>query len=191
MTDRNEKATGCGCSGNTVDTKAADTAKLSDRRVEIEFLYLDLATCDPCRGTDGSLEEALSQVSGVLKATGRVVDLKKIHVTSYEQALDLGFVSSPTIRVNGRDLALEVRENHCSSCSEISGTETFCRVWDYEGREYQVPPKELIVESILREVYGGPKRDKVVANEASLANLKAFFEGTRTPATSCGSGVCA
>ncbi|MGD9563107.1 MAG: DUF2703 domain-containing protein [Pyrinomonadaceae bacterium] len=190
MTETKEKGTGCGCSGNTADLQMADTAKLREKRVEIEFLYLDLESCDPCRGTDDSLEEALSEVSGVIGATGAVVDLKKIHVTSYEQALDLGLVRSPTIRVNGRDLALEVRENHCSSCSEISGTETFCRVWDYEGREYQVPPKELIVESILREVYGSPKRDKFVANEKSLANLKAFFNGTRTSAASCGSGVC-
>jgi len=188
------KSSECGCSGSAVALQAANTPNVNDKRIEIEFLYLDLESCQPCQGTEGNLEDALDQVSGVLKAAGAAVDLKKIHVTSYEQALGLGFVSSPTIRVNGRDLALEVRENHCASCSEISGTETFCRVWDYEGREYQVPPTELIIDSILREVYGGRAGDRLLVNEKqvfrSLENLKAFFTGTRVAATSCGSGSC-
>lgn len=123
------------------------------------------------------------------------MELNKIHVTSYDQALQLGFVSSPTIRVNGQDLALEVRESHCSSCSDISGTDTFCRVWDFEGQEYKAAPKALIVEAVLKAVYGGATRQDRVSTDSrrvanSLANLKSFFEGTRVAATSCGGGTC-
>ena len=122
------------------------------------------------------------------------MELNKIHVTSYDQALQLGLVSSPTIRVNGQDLALEVRESHCPSCSSISGTDTFCRVWDFEGQEYKSAPKALIVESVLKAVYGGvTEQYKSSADSgrvsSSLANLKSFFEGTRVAATSCG-GTC-
>ncbi len=124
------------------------------------------------------------------------MELHKVHVTSYGQALQLGFVSSPTIRVNGQDLALEVRESHCSSCSAISGTETYCRVWDFEGREYKAAPKALIIEAVLKTVYGSAEQqDKVPADSRrmanSLANLKSFFDGTRVAATSCGDGACA
>jgi hypothetical protein len=137
----------------------------------------------------------LSEISTLLRTTGAEVALNKIHVTSYDQALQLGFVSSPTIRVNGQDLALEVRESHCSSCSSISGTDTFCRVWDFEGQEYKAAPKALIVESVLKAVYGGvTEQYKSSADpgrvSSSLANLKSFFEGTRVAATSCGGGTC-
>lgn len=191
MTETKTQSNGCGCSGNA----AKEPAKAEKKKVTIDFLYLDLESCDPCQGSEGNLEDALNEISTVLESTGAEVELNKIHVTSYDQALQLGFVSSPTIRVNGQDLALEVRESHCSSCSAISGTETFCRVWDFEGQEYKAAPKALIVEAVLKAVYGGATpRDRVSAESRqvanSLANLKNFFEGTRVAATSCGAGTC-
>ena len=172
-----------------------EPAKVENKMVTIDFLYLDLESSQPCQGSEVNLEDALGEVATVLKTTGVEVELNKVHVTSYEQAIQLGFVSSPTIRVNGQDLALEVRESHCSSCSSISGTETFCRVWDFEGQEYNAAPKALIIEAILKSVYGGvEQRDRVSADPRrmadSLANLKSFFEGTRVAATSCGDGTC-
>jgi hypothetical protein len=38
---------------------------------------------------------------------------RRIHVRSVEQARELRFVSSPTIRVNGRDIASEPLESEC------------------------------------------------------------------------------
>ena len=191
MTETKTQSNGCGCSPGA----ATEPANIEKKKVTIDFLYLDLRSCEPCQGSEGNLEGALSEISTILGTTGAEVELNKIHVTTYDQALQLGFVSSPTIRVNGQDLALEVRESHCSSCSEISGTDTFCRVWDFEGREYKAAPKALIVESVLKAVYGGARQqDKVLADSgrvaSSLANLKSFFEGTRVAATSCGGGTC-
>ncbi|MEK7855202.1 MAG: DUF2703 domain-containing protein, partial [Acidobacteriota bacterium] len=125
MTETKTQSKGCGCSSSS----ATEPAAIETKKVKIDFLYLDLESCEPCQGSEGNLEDALNEISTLLGKTGAEVDLNKIHVTSYVQALQLGFVSSPTIRVNGQDLALEVRESHCSSCSEISGTDTFCRVW--------------------------------------------------------------
>lgn len=191
MTETQTQSGGCGCSSGA----ATVPAKVEKKKVTIDFLYLDLESCEPCQGSEGNLEDALSEISTLLETTGAAVELNRIHVTSYEQALRLGFVSSPTIRVNGQDLALEVRESHCSSCSSISGTETFCRVWDFEGQEYKAAPKALIIEAILKSVYSGvDQRDRVSADPtrmtSSLANLKSFFEGTRVAATSCGAGNC-
>lgn len=191
MTETRTQTNGCGCSSGA----AMEPAQVVKKRVTIDFLYLDLESCEPCQGSEGNLEDALNEISALLETTGAEVELNKIHVTSYDQAIQLGFVSSPTIRVNGQDLALGVRESHCSSCSAISGTDTFCRVWDFEGQEYKAAPKALIIEAVLKTVYGGAERQDRVAADAkrtanSLANLKSFFEGTRVAATSCGDGAC-
>ncbi|NLI14188.1 MAG: DUF2703 domain-containing protein [Peptococcaceae bacterium] len=140
-------------------------------------MYLDLNVCVPCRGTEARLEEAVSDVSRVLEATGVEVEVRKIHVQSEEQALALGFVSSPTIRVNGRDIQLEVKESLCESCGDLCGDEVDCRVWGYQGKEYSVPPKGLIIEAILREVYKEPNEGAVNVKPLTKVpeNLKRFF----------------
>src|SRR5215471_5622055 len=93
---------------------------------EVEFLYLDLGTCDRCQATDRNLDSALEAVSGVLHAAGREVAVRKTHVTTQEQAAQLGFASSPTIRVNGRDIAPRLEESVCGACSSVAGTEVSC-----------------------------------------------------------------
>ena len=174
-------AGGCGCS-STVEQSQTGVQIPGKRRIEIDFLYLDLDVCSPCRSTESNIEEALGEVAGLLGAAGVEVGVNKTHVQSFEQALELGFLSSPTVRVAGRDLQLEFKENYCATCSRVSGTETDCRVWLYQGQEYSAPPKGMIVEAVLREVYGGPRPDaaaKVVRAENALENLRRFFESKR------------
>ena len=127
-------------------------------RLRIEFLFLDLTTCTRCRGTDRSLESALEVVDDLLTSTGIEVEVEKIQVESAEQARQLRFVSSPTIRVNGRDVALELQESSCDSepCTDGCGDSTACRIWVHRGGEYTEPPVEMIVDAILCEVYAGP-----------------------------------
>ncbi|WP_406677045.1 DUF2703 domain-containing protein [Moorella sp. ACPs] len=153
----------------------------SQRTIDIEFLYLDLDACTRCRGTGRNLEEALNEVAGVLQATGINVNLKKIHVQSEEQALALGFVSSPTIRIDGRDIQLDVRESLCESCGDLCGEDVDCRVWVYQGKEYTEAPKGMIIEAILKHVYGGgmeaPAERK--APKELPDNLKRFFAAKR------------
>jgi hypothetical protein len=175
---------GCGCSENTTvgfEEKVV-AQKIAKKEIDIEFLYLDLNVCDQCKGSESNLEDALSDVSLLLEKTGIAVKLTKTHVESFEQALALGFVSSPTIRINGRDVALEVKENYCSSCSELSGDETYCRVWNFQGEEFSTAPKSLVIEAILKEIYGsGGKDSKSQISPEQVAkshdNLKRFFEG--------------
>src|SRR5919106_6099113 len=93
------------------------------KRLRIDFLFLDLTTCTRCRGTDERLESALEIAGELLAATGTEVEVNKIHVESAEQARELRFVSSPTIRVNGSDIALELRESlcGCDACTDGCG----------------------------------------------------------------------
>ena len=46
---------------------------LTADRLRIDFLYLDLTTCDRCRSTDRNLETALDAVLDVLEASGPAV----------------------------------------------------------------------------------------------------------------------
>lgn len=48
-------------------------------------------------------------------------------MTDPEQAETLGFVSSPTVRVNGVHIELGVPEQLCGSCSALAGERVDCR----------------------------------------------------------------
>jgi hypothetical protein len=123
------------------------------QHIDIELLYLDLDTCNRCRGADSNLDAALDAMSGVLELTGHDVIVRKTHVTSEEQAAALGFVSSPTLRINGRDVAIRVQESTCGACSTIADTDVGCRTWTWQGHEYTSPPTGMIIDAILRSIY--------------------------------------
>lgn len=143
--------------------------------INIDFLYLDTTVCGRCQGTEKALDEAVSSVAVVLNAAGYEVKVNKVNITTKELAIQYQFISSPTIRVNGNDIAVELRESVCEDCGELCGDTVDCRVWVYNGVEYTAPPKELIVDAILREVYN-PKQGEPEREAYHLpANLEAYF----------------
>ena len=157
------------------------------RRITIEFLYLDLARCTRCRDTDRNLEAALADAARTIRANGVDVEVRKIHVESEEQARELRFVSSPTIRVNGRDIAFELKESRCEGCScgcEDDGVT--CRVWTYQGRDYDAAPQELIVDAMLKAASDASSEPtRTVTRRADVPeNLKRFFAAKRRAAQS-------
>ncbi|MGH2988455.1 MAG: DUF2703 domain-containing protein [Solirubrobacterales bacterium] len=161
-------------------------AESESEEITIDFLYLDLTTCTRCVGTDQSLETALDVVRDVLDATGAAVQVRKTLVETAVQARELGFVSSPTLRVNGRDIALELKESPCGSepCGCGCDDDTACRVWTYRGEEYTQAPVGLIVDAVLGELYGGAARPDLPADQAYELpqNLVSFF-ADRGPAS--------
>jgi hypothetical protein len=144
-------------SGDGLETSTTAAAAPPVKRLRVDFLFLDLTTCSRCRGTEQSLDSALGVARDLLAATGTEVEVNKIQVETAKQARELRLESSPTVRVNGRDVALELRESLCGSeaCTDGCGESTACRVWVHRGREYTEPPVEMIIDAILREVYGG------------------------------------
>lgn len=148
------------------------------RRVEIDFLYLDLNVCTRCKGTDASLDAALAEVSDMLRTAGFDVLVNKVNITSRELAVKYEFLSSPTIRVNGRDIEPDVKESLCDSCGDLCRGSVDCRVWTHEGVEYAVPPTELIINAILREVYADTQTSAQEKCEYRIPhNLEVFFRG--------------
>ena len=148
------------------------------RKVEIDFLYLDLNVCTRCKGTDANLDAALAEVPGMLRTAGFDVVVNKVNITSSELAVEYEFLSSPTIRVNGRDIEPDVEESSCESCGDLCGGSVDCRVWTHEGVEYAVPPKELIINAILREVCSDTRISTQDKCEYRIPhNLEVFFRG--------------
>ncbi len=168
---------GCSCGPGCCD--ASKDTKAENKRIIIDFLYLDLSVCLRCQGTDTSLDEALSEVAKVLEATGVEVILNKINVVSEELAIQHRFISSPTIRVNGNDIQMDVKESLCESCGDLCGDEVDCRVWVYQGEEYTIPPKAMIIEAILKEVYGNDSTDQDEKEFILPENLKHFYESMK------------
>jgi len=181
-------AGGCSCGSDCCDT-LKDTGN-DEKRIVIDLLYLDLSVCTRCQGTDTSLDDALADISKVLEATGVAVVVNKVNVLTEEQAKEYQFVSSPTIRVNGRDIQMEVKESLCESCGDLCGENVDCRVWVYQGQEYTVPPKAMITEAILKEVYGSNDNDEEKQEYIIPENLKRFYETMKKKKGEISSNCC-
>lgn len=168
----NKSDTGCcscgsGCCGQEQEK----------RQIIIDFLYLDLSICKRCQGTETNLDDAVNEVSTVLRAAGFELIVNKININSRELATKYHFLSSPTIRVNGRDIALELKESSCKECGELCGDSVECRVWVVDGIEYTEPPKSMIINTILKEVYGGHSSSLSTKEKYQIPqNLINFFD---------------
>ena len=195
---RSTKEEDCGCDcGNTsacADDSASGCSCGSDasamKSVSIDYLYLDLASCDRCIGTDHVLDEVVAAITPALELAGYQVHYQKVEMTTAEIATKYRFLSSPTIRVNGRDIAATVAENHCGCCSAISNSDVDCRVFEYEGTTYEVPPKQMLADGILRFVFESQPHAKDQGYYQLPDNLASFYAGKTQQKCTCG-GDCA
>ncbi len=162
----------------------------SEKKVLVEYLYLDLRTCDRCVGTDTVLEEVMATLTPVLELAGYTVDYSKTEITNAETAVQYEFLSSPTIRVNGQDICQSVSETNCGCCSEISNKDVDCRVFEHNGNTYEVPPKEMLANAILRSVFGIVEDGCSCDSYELPDNLRSFFEGKESKKCSCENDCC-
>lgn len=162
------------------------------RTIEMELLALDLTSCTRCVGTLENIQRAIDTVRPVLEATGAQVNVRKLIIESEEQARQYQFVSSPTVRINGKDIAFETLESKCDPCTDLCGCDegTSCRVWRYRGEEYTEAPIGLVVGSMLSEIFGTSSH--AVHNTSAFRevpeNLRRFFKSksaARPAAQSC------
>ena len=166
--------------------------KMTKRQVmEIELLAIDLSTCTRCLGTLDNIKKAIVIVTPVFQSQG--IELKAVErlIETEQEAILHKFVSSPTIRINGKDIVFETRESRCDSCSDLCGCGggTDCRIWHYQGEEHTEAPVGLIVESLLREFNDGPRPHSLAEFKGVPENLRAFFAGRSASAGSCCSAV--
>lgn len=152
----------------------------STRQLQIDFLFLDLDTCTRCRATDTALLQALEVAHPALEVTGIGVTVTKTLVTDERRAREHGFVSSPTIRINGVDISGRLVESACDTCAEACACdgEVDCRDWVWRGERSTEPPVGLIVEAIMGHAFADAPRVASPAPPATIEvpeNLSRFF----------------
>jgi hypothetical protein len=161
------------------------------RRLDIEFLYLDLTACTRCVDTGSRLDEAVALLAPAMAETGWEARVKKVHVATEEQARELRFSSSPTVRIDGRDIQLESRESVCGDCGKLcKDSNVTCREWRFQGKWFTSPPKGVFVEAILKAMTSVSAERSEAASPFELPdNLKRFF-ATKTAGTDSKPSCC-
>lgn len=132
---------------NPVGRRSASSAAVP---VLIELFALDTEHCAPCRSAVGDMFRAAAELTRQLDGSSYAVATRVVHLASAEEARRLAVVSSPTVRVNGRDVAWAVQEQRCPSCSELAKTPVECRTYLWQGQWYDHPPVPLIVAAVRR-----------------------------------------
>lgn len=175
----------------------ADARPAAPRTLTIELLAVDLSACGRCAGTSANLDAAVRTVASRLRDEGVAVVVRKLVVRTAAEAEAHRLTSSPTIRVDGRDIAGELRESGCGDCGELCGCDggIDCRVWVWEGREHVEAPPAMIVDAILRAARAPTPSPAAVATAPFRlpANLRRFFDGTARRADAAragGGGAC-
>jgi len=179
---------GCGC--NTADSGKAETVATPEVKkvLNVELLVIDLTTCARCVPTGGQLKQAVGLLATVASALGIELKHREIVVRTPQEAKALGFLSSPTIRLNGRDIAQDIRESLCESCGDLTEDNPLvdCREWHYRGKVYSAAPLPLLIEAIMAamlDIDAPPVAPEPIAELPE--NLQRYFDHKRSSTRCC------
>ncbi len=122
--------------------------------MKIQILYI--LDCPWCVKTKKLVKESLKEL-------GVRAEVDEILIESDEKAKKYGFLGSPTVRINGKDIQEGVSKARCSCCEELSEFEETtefvkresmcgCRIYFYKGKKYPHPPKDMIKEAVRNMV---------------------------------------
>ena len=138
-------------SGNLCAVPADAGWKEEIRVLNIDLVVIDLTVCARCVPTGDQLENAVRLLTPVAEAMGIELKYRAIVVQSEDEAKQHALLSSPTIRINGRDIAQDIRESVCESCGDLTDNDTVvdCREWHYRGKVYSSAPLAMLLEVIM------------------------------------------
>ena len=154
------------------------------------MLVIDLETCKRCVPTGDQLKVAVNLLAPAAEALGIDLRHQAIIVQTPEEAKEHGLLSSPTIRLNGRDIAQDIRESECESCGDltINNTSVDCREWYYKGKVYPAAPVPMLVEAIMGAMLNIDEISPVIPTqlEELPENLQRYFNNKKqTTVSSC------
>jgi hypothetical protein len=135
------------------------TNETIDVPVVLELFALDSTVCTPCVSAMASMHAAAAALSHELTGDGYVVATRVVLLENTAHATELGISSSPTVRVNGHDIALDVHEGACPTCSSLVGVSIDCRTYEWDGQRFDHPPVPLVVEAVHQHLAAGARRD--------------------------------
>ena len=116
-----------------------------------DLIVIDLSTCKRCVPTGDQLKTAVKLLAPVAEQLGIELRHKETVVQTPDEAKGAALLSSPTIRLNGRDIAQDIRESQCESCGDLTENNTMvdCREWHYRGKVYSAAPIALLIEALM------------------------------------------
>lgn len=154
---------------------------MNTEAIDLIFLEVDMSdrganSCGACDIAKSRLNAALELARPILGEAGYDIRVNHITVRSEEQARELNFVGSPTLRVAGS----EVVPQHVPNSEN--------RLWLWGGREFSEPPVGLFLDLILQ----GLRTKKTVAENQPVreipAYLRKYLQSTKPAEVStCGS----
>jgi hypothetical protein len=179
---------GCGC--NTTDAREDESAAAPTVKkvLNVELLVIDLTTCKRCVPTGDQLQQAVRLLEPVAEALGIELHHRQIVVQTPQEAKAHAFVSSPTIRINGRDIEQDIRESLCESCGDLTENNTLvdCREWHYRGKVYPAAPLSLLVEAIMGAMLAIDQPPVVPKPLETLPeNLERYFANKKLSVSCC------
>lgn len=134
--------------------------------VIIDFLYIDAHAANSWQDSLSVLKTAIVELSNLLNSSGLYIKVNETPIDTAELAIAHRFVCSPTIAINGVDIA---------ETTQSSIDDTNCRVWVYKGATYSTVPKPLVISAIIKAIYGATI--PAVARPFSLPPaLQKFFD---------------
>jgi hypothetical protein len=181
----------CGCEGNITQGNGVELVASSGDEKEaqalksilnVELLVIDLNTCTRCVPTGDQLRAAVRLLTPVAEVLGIELRHREIVVQTPEEAKQHAFSSSPTIRLNGRDIAQDIRESLCESCGDLTlgNTPVDCREWHYRGKVYSAAPLPMLIEAIMGAMLSMETPPVVPSPLAELPeNLQRYFKNKK------------
>lgn len=130
------------------------------RTLNIEWRHLDLGkgTCLRCSKTGKTLNQVITELKKELEPEKIKIIFKETKLSEKE------IQQSNMIFINGKTLesilsGAKVAENYCSSCTCLTGNETYCRTIHYNGKTYEEIPEELIRKAVFKTLnFKGDKK---------------------------------
>lgn len=179
---------GCGC--HVADAPQEDTAAepAVKKALVVELLVIDLTTCKRCVPTGDQLQQAVRLLEPVAKALGIELRHRQIVVQTPQEAKAHALLSSPTIRLNGRDIEQDIRESLCKSCGDLTENNTLvdCREWHYRGKVFSAAPLPLLVEAIMAAMLAIDQPPVVPTPIDELPeNLQRYFTNKKITVSCC------
>jgi hypothetical protein len=155
----------------------------TDKVLHIDLLVIDLETCARCVPTGDQLKTAVRLLTPVAEALGIELRHRAMVVQSPEEAKEHALLTSPTIRLNGRDIAQDIRESLCESCGDLTENNTMvdCREWHYKGKVYSAAPLPLLLEAIMGAILNIDDMSLIVTSPLDQLpeNLQRYFDNKK------------
>ena len=156
--------------------------------MNIDLIVIDLSSCKRCVPTGDQLKRAVDLLGPVADVLEIELKHREIVAQTPQEAMNHALLSSPTIRLNGHDIAQDIRESLCESCGDLTNGNTLvdCREWHYRDKVYFAAPLPLLVEAIMGAMLNIDSPPIVPAPITELPeNLQRYFDNKRQTKSCC------